>query len=256
MGTKREKDEFSPKHQQCFLSPLSRSTEQTPQKLEYVPNYFLCYIQWTGPRSEGTKIGGDEESYWKRICRHDSLAPSISTRSWWYCVTTCFTRGYWNWISWSRIARTSIGRAEGPGERVFILHGKEPKIWSLITFLLDFFANHWSHSWEIRGNRWKRRAGKEWCAGQRKGQKQWKNKSWLRGCSNTALQNPKTRYESDPHGARNSKKEEIFWEEMILNHSNEKKKQIKEFVIVTSRDSFGWLKTMAARHKGKNPTNG
>jgi len=35
-----------------------------------------------------------------------------------------------------------------------------------------------------------------------------------------------------------------------------KEKPIKEFVIVTSRDSFGWLKTMAASPKGKNPTNG
>ena len=42
-----------------------------------------------------------------------------------------------------------------------------------------------------------------------------------------ALQNPKTRYESGPHGIRNSKIEETFWEEMILNHCNEKKKPTK-----------------------------
>ena len=42
-----------------------------------------------------------------------------------------------------------------------------------------------------------------------------------------ALQNPKTWSESGPHGTRNSKIEETFWEEMILNHCNEKKKPIK-----------------------------
>ena len=62
------------------------------------------------------------------------------------------------------------------------------------------------------GNRCKRRTGKEWCSGRRKRWKQWKTKVDCESAQTPppALQNPKTRYESGPHGIRNSKIEETF----------------------------------------------
>ena len=152
----------------------------------------------------------------------------------------------------------SIGRAESLGKGVFILLGKETRIRVPHHFSPAFFCQSLKPFLRNQGAIDGKEEREKSAPGKEKDRNNKRTKHVCEGAQTPppALQNPKTSYESDPHGARNSKKEEIFWEEMILNHSNEKKKPIKEFVIVTSRDSFGWLKTMAARHKGKNPTNG
>ena len=182
MGQKGKRMVFTQTSTLFFVPPLQIHRTNPSKSRIYSTLFFAFYqINWASSKC------GDENWWWwgiileKAYVAHDSLAHTTSSTSWWSCVTPHFTRGYYNKISWSHIMTISIGRAESLGKGVFILLGKETRIRVPHHFSPAFFFLPITEAIleKSGGNRWKRRAGKEWCSGRRKRRKQWKNKSWL-----------------------------------------------------------------------------
>ena len=124
----------------------------------------------------------------------------------------------------------SIGRAESLGKGVFILLGKETRIRVPHHFSPAFFCQSLKPFLRNQGAiDGKEEREKSDVPGEENGGNNERTKVDCESAQTPppALQNPKTRYESGPHGIRNSKIEEPFWEEMILKYRNEKKKPIK-----------------------------